>query len=107
MTTLCLSRARGIYEKSMEPMLRRRLSTFLKVISRAKNTSMRIFPVAAKDEAKRARPATVLYNLLSRRRVTVTLLKPFMPESRDKISAQIGAAPGSGDMGQRGQSSAC
>jgi methionyl-tRNA synthetase len=65
-----------------------------KVISRANKYIDENLPwLLAKDEAKRARLATVLYNLLETVRVTVTLLKPFMPESCDKIFAQIGAAP--------------
>ena len=47
--------------------------------------------VLAKDEAKKPRLARVLYNLLETLRVCGTLLKPFMPESMDKLAAQIGA----------------
>ena len=47
----------------------------------------------AKDESKRARLATVLYNLLETLRITVTLLLPFIPDSCEKAFAQIGAAP--------------
>lgn len=45
----------------------------------------------AKDEAKRGRLSTVLYNLLSAIDIGANLLKPFMPESAEKILAQIGA----------------
>ena len=48
--------------------------------------------VLAKDEAKRARLATVLYNLLSAIRTAVVALQPFMPETTQKIFTQIGAA---------------
>ena len=48
--------------------------------------------VLAKDESKRARLATVLYNLLETLRITVTLLLPFMPDSCAKAFTQIGAA---------------
>ena len=37
--------------------------------------------VLAKDEAKRARLASVMYNLLEALRVALTLLTPFIPES--------------------------
>ena len=47
--------------------------------------------VLARDEAKKPRLATVLYNLLEALRVSLTLLTPFMPESCDKAFAQIGA----------------
>ena len=45
----------------------------------------------AKDESKHARLATVLYNLLETIRVCGTLLTPFMPDTCDKMFAQIGA----------------
>ena len=47
--------------------------------------------VLAKDEAKKPRLAPVLYNQLETLRVCGTLLKRFMPESMDKLAAQIGA----------------
>lgn len=43
----------------------------------------------AKDEAKKERLGTVLYNLLEGIRFIAVLLKPFMPETSDKILAQI------------------
>ena len=65
-----------------------------KVISRANKYIDETAPwVLAKDESKRARLATVLYNLLEALRITVTLLLPFMPDSCEKAFAQIGAAP--------------
>ena len=64
-----------------------------KVISRANKYIDETAPwVLAKDESKRARLATVLYNLLETLRITVTLLLPFMPDSCAKAFAQIGAA---------------
>ncbi len=63
-----------------------------KVISRANKYIDETAPwVLAKDESKRARLATVLYNLLETLRITVTLLLPFMPDSCAKAFAQIGA----------------
>ncbi len=44
----------------------------------------------AKDEDKKARLGTVLYNLLEGIRFAGVLLKPFMPETSDKILQQIG-----------------
>ena len=46
----------------------------------------------AKDEAKRDRLETVLFNLLESIRFIGTLLYPFMPETAEKIIAQIGAS---------------
>ena len=45
----------------------------------------------AKDESKKARLASVLYNLLECLRMSLVMLTPFIPESCDKAFAQIGA----------------
>ncbi len=47
--------------------------------------------VLAKDEEKKARLGTVLYNLLETIRFLGVVLTPFMPETAEKIFAQIGA----------------
>ena len=47
--------------------------------------------VLARDESKKARLATVMYNLLEALRVALVLLTPFIPESCEKAFAQIGA----------------
>ena len=47
--------------------------------------------ILAKDEAKKDRLASVMYNLLEALRVALTLLTPFIPESCEKAFAQIGA----------------
>ncbi len=46
--------------------------------------------VLAKDEEKKARLGTVLYNLLESIRFNAVLLSPFIPETAEKIFAQIG-----------------
>ncbi len=43
----------------------------------------------AKDETKRERLATVLYNLLESIRFIAVLISPFMPETSDKIFEQL------------------
>lgn len=43
----------------------------------------------AKDESKKARLGTVLYNLLESIRFVAVLLSPFLPETSEKILAQI------------------
>ena len=43
----------------------------------------------AKDESKKARLGTVLYNLLESIRFVAVLLSPFLPETAEKILAQI------------------
>ncbi|MBE5962698.1 MAG: methionine--tRNA ligase [Lachnospiraceae bacterium] len=45
----------------------------------------------AKDEEKKARLETVLYNLVEGITIGASLLKPFMPETADKIFAQLNA----------------
>ena len=45
----------------------------------------------AKDEAKKDRLSTVLYNLAESILIGASLLKPFMPETADKIAAQFSA----------------
>ncbi len=45
--------------------------------------------ILGKDESKKARLATVLYNLLESIRIAAALLKPFLPETSDKIFKQI------------------
>lgn len=47
--------------------------------------------VLAKDEAKKPRLATVLYNLVESICIGATLLEPFMPETSKKILAQLNA----------------
>ena len=47
--------------------------------------------VLAKDESKKARLGTVLYNLLETIRFLGVILAPFMPETSEKILDEIGA----------------
>ena len=47
--------------------------------------------ILAKDEAKKTRLATVMYNLLEALRVSLVMLTPFIPESCAKAFDQIGA----------------
>jgi methionyl-tRNA synthetase len=45
--------------------------------------------ILGKDESKKARLATVLYNLLESIRVAAVLLKPYLPETAQKIFKQL------------------
>ena len=45
--------------------------------------------ILAKDDSKRDRLATVLYNLIEGIRIGTVLLRPFMPETTEKIFKQI------------------
>ncbi len=68
------------------------LEEIFKVIQRANKYIDETAPwVLAKDEAKKARLATVLYNLLETLRICLVLLTPFIPDSCAKAFEQIGA----------------
>jgi len=68
------------------------LAEIFKVISRANKYIDETTPwILARDDRKRARLATVLYNLLDTIRITTTLLSPVMPFTTPEIWRQIGA----------------
>ena len=68
------------------------LAEIFKVISRANKYIDETTPwVLGKDESKKARLASVLYNLLETIRITTTLLSCFMPTTMPNAWAQIGA----------------
>ncbi len=68
------------------------LEEVFKLIQRANKYIDETAPwVLARDEAKKPRLASVMYNLLESLRVALTLLTPFMPESCANAFAQIGA----------------
>ena len=77
------------------------LEEVFRVISRANKYIDETAPwILAKDEAKRARLATVMYNLLESLRICTSLLMPFMPSSCEKAFAQIGAKGEETRLGQ-------
>ena len=84
---------RGAYAAQMDEFqLHLALEEVFKLIQRANKYIDETAPwVLARDEAKKPRLATVMYNLLEALRVSLTMLTPFMPESCDKAFAQIGA----------------
>jgi methionyl-tRNA synthetase len=85
---------RGKYEAAMERYaFQDALAEVFKVIARANKYIDENAPWAlAKDmDANGARLATVMYNLLETTRICGVLLQPFMPESMEKLFAQIGA----------------
>lgn len=68
------------------------LAEIFKVISRANKYIDETTPwVLGKDESKKARLASVLYNLLETIRICTTLLSCFMPSTMPKVWEQIGA----------------
>lgn len=69
------------------------LAEIFKIVSRANKYIDETAPwVLGKDESKKARLATVLYNLLETIRIVSTLLSNFMPTTMPKVWKQIGAA---------------
>lgn len=75
-----------------ETQLNNALAEIFKVVSRANKYIDETAPwVIAKDETKKARLATVLYNLLDTIRIVATLLSAFMPTTMPKALEQIGA----------------
>ncbi|MGN1420798.1 MAG: methionine--tRNA ligase [Eubacterium sp.] len=75
-----------------ETQLNNALAEIFKVISRANKYIDETTPwILGKDESKKARLATVLYNLLEAVRISTTLLSCFMPTTMPKVWEQIGA----------------
>ena len=75
-----------------QTQLNHALAEIFKVVSRANKYIDETAPwVLAKDESKKARLATVLYNLLDTIRIISTLLSAFMPTTMPKVWEQIGA----------------
>ena len=69
------------------------LTEIMTVVSRANKYIDETAPwILAKDPAKSARLATVLYNLLDTIRICAALLLPFMPTMMPKALEQIGAS---------------
>ena len=82
------------YEAQMDKFqLHLALEEVFRLIQRANKYIDETAPwVLAKNEEDRPRLASVLYNLLEALRVSLTMLRPFIPESCDKALAQIGAS---------------
>lgn len=92
-----IAEAEGLIAKVDEFMdktqINNALAEIFKVVSRANKYIDETAPwVLGKDESKKARLATVLYNLLETIRIVSTLLSNFMPTTMPKVWEQIGAA---------------
>ncbi len=67
------------------------LSEIWKLVSRANKYIDETMPwVLGKDEAKKPRLASVLYNLCESLRIISILLSPFMPKTAKKMQSQLG-----------------
>lgn len=91
-----ITEAKGLVAKVDEFMdktqINNALAEIFKVVSRANKYIDETAPwVLGKDESKKARLATVLYNLLETIRIVSTLLSNFMPTTMPKVWEQIGA----------------
>ena len=76
-----------------EVRLNNALEEIFKVVSCANKYIDETTPwILGKDETKKARLATVLYNLLETIRIISTLLSAFMPTTMPKVFEQIGAS---------------
>ena len=76
-----------------EAQLAKALDEIFKVVSRANKYIDETEPwILGKDEAKKARLASVLYNLLETVRICSGLLFAFMPKTMPKVWEQIGAS---------------
>lgn len=92
-----IAEAKGLVAKVDEFMdktqINNALAEIFKIVSRANKYIDETAPwVLGKDENKKARLATVLYNLLETIRIVSTLLSNFMPTTMPKVWEQIGAA---------------
>ena len=92
-----IAEAKGLVAKVDEFMdktqINNALAEIFKVVSRANKYIDETAPwVLGKDESKKARLATVLYNLLETIRIVSTLLTNCMPTTMPKVWEQIGAA---------------
>jgi len=83
-----------LYETHMEKFaFQAALTDVLKITSRANKYIDETTPwILAKDEASKARLASVLYNLLETIRICTIMLTPVMPDSCRAILTQIGAS---------------
>ncbi len=92
LTDLAVS-LRAKYEDDMENFrFQKALEDIFTVIDRANKFIDENTPwTLAKDEANRARLATVMYDLLETIRICAVLLTPFMPDTAAKVFERIGA----------------
>ena len=88
-----INAVRGRYEKQMDAFqIHLGIDEVFKLLQRANKYIDETTPwILARDESKKARLATVLYNLLEAIRVSLILLTPVIPDSSAKALDQIGA----------------
>ena len=86
----------GIYEEKMDSIhLQDAITAVLTALSRANKYIDETTPwILAKDEAKKARLATVLYNLTESIRICTVALAPVMPRCTNIVLDRMGLAEG-------------
>ena len=88
---VALNTALAVDKAMDETKIKTALEEIFKTVDRANKYIDETTPwVLGKDEAKKARLASVLYNLLEAIRIISTLLSPFMPSTMPKVWEQIG-----------------
>ncbi|MDE7363536.1 MAG: methionine--tRNA ligase [Ruminococcus sp.] len=89
-------------EKYMdETKIKQALEEIFKAVDRANKYIDETEPwKLGKDESKKAKLATVLYNLLEAIRIISALLSPFMPTTMPKVWEQIGASESDVEYGK-------
>ncbi|MCI6640671.1 MAG: methionine--tRNA ligase [Pygmaiobacter massiliensis] len=93
LSSLCEALPAAVTDCMDKLLLPQALMEIFKAIQRANKYIDETMPWAlAKDEAKKARLATVLYNLCEVLRYAAVLLTPFLPTTGPKIAAQLGVS---------------
>ena len=90
----CVTQLLAVVDGEMDKTrIKQALEAIFTVVARANKYIDETEPwKLGKDETKRARLASVLYNLLESIRVISALLAPFMPSTMPKVWEQIGAS---------------
>jgi len=90
--SLCDALTKNVAECIDKMLLPNALAEIFKVVSRANKYIDETTPwILGRDDANRARLATVLYNLCEALRICAINLSPFMPDTSPKIFEAIGA----------------
>ncbi|HCX02845.1 MAG TPA: methionine--tRNA ligase subunit beta [Clostridiales bacterium] len=87
---LALETPKKVEEKMEELRVAASLDEIFKLLRRSNKYIDETEPwILGKDESKKDRLATVLYNLLESIRFSAVMLQPFMPETAEKILEQL------------------
>ena len=96
--SLCLATPAKVEAKMDELRVADAIDEIFTLLRRANKYIDETMPwVLGKDESRRERLDTVLYNLLETIRSCAELLSPFLPETSEKIFRQLGVSPAGWD----------